>query len=72
MRFKNDWAGVFIRGDHAFTFVYILKKAVHGLQLTRHEKGILALLSELLEECNQDKRSEPCQEMKEFSQCLDQ
>ena len=67
MQFKDDWSGVFIRGDNAFGYAMALKRVLDG------EKGIPEVyvrgLLALLEGSNEMHEGSQPQLLKPWKEC---
>lgn len=56
IRFGDDWAGVFIRGDNAFHYALLLSQAIASIDEDPFLKLQLASLQKVLSSCQ-----EPCE-----------
>jgi len=66
MKFKDDWTGVFIRGDAAFEYAHQLRLLLESLKPP--ERPTLISLLQLLES-SEEPTTKPVQQMKPFSEC---
>lgn len=79
MRFGEDWAGVFIRGDNAGAYGMMLREVLNAIEkgeqpniiTVEQLKGLLSDLGGCIEskQLNPDGVQE-CQELKEFKDCV--
>jgi hypothetical protein len=76
MKFKDDWTGIFIRGDHSFACSMLLRNILDNSKdfniLTNNQ---LKELIDLLSSCNMNSKEynrKEVQELKLFKECLDE
>lgn len=62
MRFGDDWTGIFIRGDNAFSFSMALNTVLHKAAINEPLNGLdvayLKSLKDLLDSCNEHNHPE--------------
>jgi len=78
MKFKDDWTGIFIRGDNAYAYANYLYQFLHtpGNDPTRElYKKLLENLIELLNQSNEHRQIKDddmkTQNLKSFQECIE-
>ena len=70
MRFKGDWAGVFIRGDDAFGFARALEAVLEKSTASPLHKVQVRSFAKLLSSSDERGELSELQEMRSFEECL--